>query len=390
MMRSVTYKIALVCFLFCFGNFASAQNDSSISKETSKRAQDYLELLNLGYSDEEIFQDLGNVNFLTQNYETAVFWYEKLIPLKNNNEIQERYAFSKAKLEGQGISLENENSDWLAAVKKDYLQKKAYKKLPLSQTATLKNTSKSIAVANQSFSNKYEPKIAITKDGRVAYFSKAVYKKPLYGLFSKKELIHEIYRAENIDGEWRNIEKVAACPEYFSAMHPTVSDDGKRLYFASNMPGTFGEYDIFVAEINSNGKLGVAKNLGPKVNTKKDDLYPNLYNGTLLFFASEGHEGYGGLDLYASQITENSLSNSVNLGQKINSHSDEFAIQLEPTRKMGYVVTNRGINGNTQQFAILYSKSYDNTRITKNEEGLMQLLNDRSQTEYSTTVFDDE
>ena len=385
MMRSVTYKIAFICFLLCFGATTMAQNSETVSAETSKRAKDYLELLNLGYTDQEIFQDLGNVNFLTQNYETAIFWYEKLMPSNKDAEIQDRYDFALSQLKGAGTKQQVQSNDWIASIKKDYIESGQHKKV-----ASLKRSSKTIPVANQSFGDKFEPKIAITQDGRVAYFSKAVYKKPLYGLFSKKELIHEIYRAENIDGEWRNIEKVAACPEYFSAKHPTISDDGKRLYFASNMPGTFGEYDIFVAEVGSDGKLGVAKNLGPKVNTKKDDLYPNLYNGTLLFFASEGHEGFGGLDLYASQITENSLTPSVNLGQKINSHSDEFAIQLEPTRKMGYVVTNRGINGNTQQFAISYSKSYDNTRIAKNEESLMKLLNDKTQTEYSTTVFDDE
>lgn len=389
-MRSVTYKIALLCFLLCFSVQTMAQHNKTVSEETSKRAKDYLELLNLGYSDQEIFQDLGNVNFLTQNYESALFWYEKLMPLKTDAEIQNRYDFALSQLQATGVKRQVQTNDWIATIKEDYIQSRQPKKSVAFGTIAQKKNSKSIPVANQSFGDKFEPKIAITQDGRVAYFSKAVYKKPLYGLFSKKELIHEIYRAENIDGEWRNIEKVVACPEYFSAKHPTISDDGKRLYFASNMPGTFGEYDIFVAEVDADGKLGVAKNLGPKVNTKKDDLYPNLYNGTLLFFASEGHEGFGGLDLYASQITENSLTASVNLGQKINSHSDEFAIQLEPTRKMGYVVTNRGINGNTQQFAISYSKNYDNTRIAKNEEGLMKLLNDKSQTEYSTTVFDDE
>ncbi len=389
MMRSVTYKIVLMSFLLCFGHSATAQNVKNILTEKNKRVQNYLELSNLGYTDEEIFQDLGNVNFLTKNYENAVFWYEKLIPFQKDAEIQGRYDFAIKQLNNQEITLESQGSDWLTSVKKDYMNSRPKKSMDKSSIASLIESSENIPVANQSFGDDYEPKITITEDGRVAYFSKAVYKKPLYGLFSKKELIHEIYRAENINGEWRNIEKVTVCPEYFSAMHPTVSNDGKRLYFASNMPGTFGEYDIFVAEIDANGKMGIAKNLGTKVNTKKDDMYPNLYNGTLLFFASEGHKGYGGLDLYAAQITENSLTSSVNLGQKINSNADEFAIELMPTEKMGYVATNRGMNGSTQQFAVSYAKQYDNTRIAKNEENLMQLLNDRSQIEYSTTVFED-
>ena len=81
----------------------------------------------------------------------------------------------------------------------------------------------------------YVPSMSITKDGKTAYFSKASYQKPLYGVFSKKELVHEIYRAEKINGEWTNITKMEVCPNHYSAKHPTVSEDGKRLFFASNM-----------------------------------------------------------------------------------------------------------------------------------------------------------
>jgi len=65
----------------------------------------------------------------------------------------------------------------------------------------------------------YVPSMSITKDGQTAYFSKATYQKPLYGVFSKKELIHEIYRAELVNGEWTNITKMAVCPEHYSAKH---------------------------------------------------------------------------------------------------------------------------------------------------------------------------
>ena len=238
----------------------------------------------------------------------------------------------------------------------------------------------------------YMPSMSITKDGKTAYFSKATYQKPLYGVFSKKELVHEIYRAENVNGEWTNITKMEVCPNHYSAKHPTVSDDGKRLFFASNMKGSYGKYDIYVADIKADGSLGVSKNLGPKVNTKEDELYPNIYNGTLLFFASEGRDGYGGLDLYATQVVQNTLTKAVNLGDHINSQSDDYAIQLSPEKKLGFVVSNRGYNNTISQYTVAYGRSnkqdqYNN--IAERDSGLQTAMTEGSQ-KYADTSFEDQ
>ncbi|WP_242528090.1 hypothetical protein [Allomuricauda sp. CAU 1633] len=237
----------------------------------------------------------------------------------------------------------------------------------------------------------YVPSMTITKDGKTAYFSKASEQKPLYGVFSKKEIVHEIYRAENINGEWKNITKMEVCPKYASAKHPTISEDGKRLFFASNMKGSYGKYDIYVADIKTDGSLGVSKNLGPKVNTKEDELYPSLYNGTLLFFASEGRDGYGGLDLYATQVVMNTLTPSVNLGNHINSDSDDYAIQLSPEKGLGFVVSNRGQNQTISQYTVAYGNSkktenrYDN--VADNGSSLQTAMNEG--VEYTSNSFED-
>ncbi|MCB0373820.1 MAG: PD40 domain-containing protein [Muricauda sp.] len=238
----------------------------------------------------------------------------------------------------------------------------------------------------------YMPSMSITKDGKTAYFSKATYQKPLYGVFSKKELVHEIYRAENVNGEWTNITKMDVCPNHYSAKHPTVSDDGKRLFFASNMKGSYGKYDIYVADIKADGSLGVSKNLGPKVNTKEDELYPSIYNGTILFFASEGRDGYGGLDLYATQVVQNTLTKAVNLGDHINSQSDDYAIQLSPEKKLGFVVSNRGYNNTISQYTVAYGRSnkqdqYNN--IAERDSGLQTAMTEGSQ-KYADTSFEDQ
>ncbi len=237
----------------------------------------------------------------------------------------------------------------------------------------------------------YVPSMTITKDGKTAYFSKTSEQKPLYGVFSKKEIVHEIYRAENINGEWKNITKMEVCPKYASAKHPTISEDGKRLFFASNMRGSYGKYDIYVADIKADGSLGVSKNLGPKVNTKEDELYPSLYNGTLLFFASEGRDGFGGLDLYATQVVMNTLTPSVNLGNHINSDSDDYAIQLSPEKGLGFVVSNRGQNHTISQYTVAYGSSkkaqnnYDD--VADNGATLQTAMN--SGVEYSSNSFED-
>lgn len=236
----------------------------------------------------------------------------------------------------------------------------------------------------------YIPSMSVTLDGKTAYFSKSNEQKPLYGVFSKKERIYEVYRAEKINGKWGNVTKLNVCPKYASAKHPTVSEDGKRLFFASNMRGSYGKYDIYVADIKSDGSLGVSKNLGPKVNTKEDELYPNIYNGTLLFFASEGHEGFGGLDLYATQVTHNRLTPSVNLGSHINSSRDDYAIQLDIDKGESYVVSNRGQNHTIEHVTVSYKRqSVDGTAVAYNDQNLSAALSARTSNKYTSTSYED-
>jgi maltoporin len=370
-----TNKLTLVLVVLLFAFNLNAQKQTN---EADKRIDDYLELLKQGYSEIEIFQDLGNVNFLTENYDAAIFWYEKL---KNSVQVgslsssyQERYEYAQNQLKGK---TSNQRKDWAAIIKSDYGV--------APSISEQQNGIPSIAGNNKEFT----PEMSITRDGKTAYFSKIVYVKPEFGVFSKKEPIHVIYKASNVNGEWKNIQKIAVSPKHYSAKHPTVSEDGSRLFFASNMPGTYGKFDIYVSDIKPDGSLSVAKNLGPKVNTKKNDLYPSLKNGTLLFFASEGRKGYGGLDLFAVQVAKNTLTESVNLGKSINSAYDDFSLALVPEKGMGYVMSNRGKKSKVSQIAITYSKPVDASLVEKNEEGLMKALHANKGTDYSSTIFEE-
>ena len=202
--------------------------------------------------------------------------------------------------------------------------------------------------------------------------------------------MYKIYKADRINGQWTNINEVAVCPKYASAVHPTISEDGKRLFFASDMPGSYGEYDIYVAELQTNGQFGTAQNLGSKVNSVKDDLYPNLVNGTLLFFASNGRNGYGGLDLYAAQIAKNQLSVATNLGSPINSAEDDFSIALMTDRGMGYVMSNRGeAKEDIRQLVFSYNGSEEHSLLKEADKEYFNLVNNSMSTGYTNTLFQD-
>lgn len=416
MKNVITYKVAFGCLMMLFYCSLTAQLPTTTNannpdiREADKRIDDYLKLLKLGYTEREIFEDLGNVNFLTQNYETASFWYQKLMDISEDDAVsasyQERYQYALKKAGTAEVTGVSDEKDWLAEIKTDYQLKRntletgstmplaaKYNALDLetndpAQALAELESPKSEKLGHQ---NAYKPPTAVTADGKTAYFSKAIYVKPLYGLFSKKQLVHKIYKADRINGQWKNIKEVAVCPKDYSAMHPAVSDDGKRLFFASDMPGTFGKYDIYVSAIQKDGTLGIAKNLGQKVNTDKNDLYPNIVGGTSLFFASDGHKGHGGLDIFMAQVDHKKVGRSFNLGSPINSGEDDFSIFLMTEKGMGYVMSNRGKTKEAvRQLAFSYSDTEKNTVLEQKEYNLLETLNNDLRIDYTTSVFEDE
>src|SRR5690554_3153494 len=134
MKNFTNYKVALGSLLMFFFSSIAAQDaqnsNSNLDPETQERTEHYEELANLGYRDNEIFEDLGNANFLMEKYETAVFWYQKLIDLSKKNgknvadSYLDRYQYAMAKT-GAGITIITEEKDWLAAVQDDYKVTKA-------------------------------------------------------------------------------------------------------------------------------------------------------------------------------------------------------------------------------------------------------------------------
>ncbi len=398
--------------LCCIG--LNAQRTAFVSLEkhkmdaTVKRMENFKDMKSMGYTEKEIYQDLGNAHFLSENYEHALFWYDRLIDSSDDGVLepsyQKRYDHAVSKLGRIGSTEEETDENWTELVRADYHMTQASPKMgsvsfrKRFKSLNLVPEREKLAVKEQMYyknattdKNKldYETPVSLTKDGNTAYYSRTVYVKPSTGIFSKKELVHKIYRADKEQGEWKSIRELALCPNEFSAVHPAVSPDGKRLFFASNMPGTFGDFDIYVSSLGSNGSIGVAENLGKKVNTVRNDMYPKVMEGNTLVFASEGHQGYGGLDMYSVQVASNSLGLAINMGSSINSSKDDFALQLAPQKGMAYVVSNRGSKTKSAH-KIGYTFVGEKRNSNETDFRLLEAMNTAEQAKYSTSIFEDE
>ncbi|MCS6818986.1 MAG: OmpA family protein, partial [Chitinophagales bacterium] len=126
----------------------------------------------------------------------------------------------------------------------------------------------------------------------------------------------------------------------YSVAHPSLSPDGTRLFFISDMPGGYGETDIYVSLKEANG-WGPPINLGPKINTPGREMFPFITADGTLFFASDSRIGLGGLDIYSSSYANGEWGKVINLGAPINSEADDFNYVLDETGKNGYFTSNR-------------------------------------------------
>lgn len=187
----------------------------------------------------------------------------------------------------------------------------------------------------------HEGTVAFSKDHKTLYFTRNNYYKGKE-VNDDKLITHlKIYKAELVDGEWKNIEPLPFNGDDFSVEHPALSPDGKRLYFASDMPGTLGGFDLFYVDINADVTYGAPVNLGSKINTKHREQFPFIASNGDLYFSSNGHFGFGGLDVFWAKFDGSNFQNPDNLGLPLNSGFDDFAFFLDDTQKSGYVSSNR-------------------------------------------------
>lgn len=150
-------------------------------------------------------------------------------------------------------------------------------------------------------------------------------------------------RANGLNG-WKDVEPFPFNSNDYNCAHPSISNDGKRLYFASDMNGSMGGMDIFYCQLGDSG-WSKPVNLGPTVNTIGNDLFPSINADNTLYFASDGWGGLGGLDVYISTYPQNSKQNPLNAGYPINTTGDDFFLQFDPKNRTGYFSSNRSAGG---------------------------------------------
>lgn len=188
----------------------------------------------------------------------------------------------------------------------------------------------------------HESTSVVSKDGLTMYFTRNNFMDGRKGKDEEGIIRLKIYSAENINGMWTNITELPFNSDSYSVAHPMLSPDGKRLYFVSDMPGSLGESDIFMTEIIGDGTYGPIVNLGKNINTMARETFPFITKDGVLYFSSDGHQGLGGLDIFATKIAFDEYDQPVvNVGRPINGPNDDFSFIYDIANKSGYFSSNR-------------------------------------------------
>ena len=381
--------------------FMMAQNLNKANHLFDKQAYiDAVKLfLNEDTNSQEIIQKIGDCYYFNTKMKEASFWYKKLLTSfedKVNTTYYFRYAqalkgtnkFSKAdywlnkyntkmSLAPSAIetisffeelnktidrpyiihktSINTINSDFgtsflnnqvvFASTKKDSelydWNKQPYLDLYVAELDTKGNLLNSKPFSNSINSKLHESNAVFNKDGKTMYFTRNNYINGKKGKDKNKITHLKIYKAELLNGSWSNIIELPFNSDNYSTEHPALSTDEKQLYFASDMPGSIGSFDLFVVNINDDGTYSSPKNLGATINTKHREQFPFISSANNLYFASDGHFGMGGLDIFKSEIRDNKFSKPLNLSDKINSNLDDFGFIIDEEKETGFFSSNR-------------------------------------------------
>ncbi len=216
----------------------------------------------------------------------------------------------------------------------------------LTDDNTLENVTPFSEVIN---TESHESSAVFSRDGKTMFFNRT---NKTRTKTDEERIAHiKIYKAELVDGNWTNVTALPFTSNKYSTEHPSLSKDGKTLYFASDMPGGMGGFDIYKVAINDDGTYGEPENLGANINTKHREQFPFISNYDVLYFSSDDHQGFGGLDVFRSNMVNGNFDKPVNLGSTINSSLDDFAYVIREKDNKGFVSSNRSGHDRLYGFA---------------------------------------
>jgi outer membrane protein OmpA-like peptidoglycan-associated protein/tetratricopeptide (TPR) repeat protein len=365
----------------------------------------YERVFEKGYKSADMLQKLGNSYYFSGNLEKAAKWYGELFAFTQDVDAEYYYRYAQslrgikdyAKADEMMVKFNAKNTtdtrgqlyakqkDYLAEIKKnsgrynienaginseysDYGSAFYLKQVVFTSARDTGNFSKKIHTwTGENFTNlyiadmsnegalsnpdKYGKKLnskfhestpVFTKDGKTVYFTRNNFNNGKRGKDDNKVTLLKIYKATLEDSTWKNITELPFNSDNYSVAHPSLSSDEKTLYFSSNMTGTLGESDIFKVKINEDGSFGTPENLGASINTEGRESFPFISAKNELYFASDGHPGLGGLDIFISKMEKDGTFKDVqNVGEPANCTKDDFGLIIDTTTKLGFLTSNR-------------------------------------------------
>ena len=370
----------------------------------------YEKVAEKGYKDEKMFQKLGNAYYFNAELATAARWYTELYTMNNNQEPEFYYRYSqslkaivdytnadkmlvlfnmKSGNDQRAFLFKNhrnyreeiknnsgryniidagintEFSDYGSAFFGDTIVfssariRGADSKKKLRYTNQLAtNLYKVVQMPGGSYSKaqKFSDNVntdfnestpIFTKDGNTMYFTRNNYLDGKLGSDTNNVTLLKLYKATLLNGKWTNIVELPFNSNQYSVGHPALSLDNKVLYFVSNMPGTFGQSDLYKVIVEDNGGYSIPENLGATINTEGRETFPFISADNELYFSSDGRPGLGGLDIYVVKMNnENRYDEIKNVGSPVNGSQDDFSFIIDAKSKNGFFSSNRdGGNG---------------------------------------------
>ena len=202
----------------------------------------------------------------------------------------------------------------------------------------------------------HEGVVSFSPDGNTMYFSRESFYDKIFerdSLSRNKFSVLNLYKSTKELGSWSEGEALSLNSENYSVKNPAVSPDGKTLFFASDMAGGMGQFDIYSAPINDDGTVGEPTNLGQKLNTEGQEMFPFVSSDNTLYFSSDGHLGLGGMDVFFAKLVDGKVGPIRNVGIPVNGNADDFAFSIDNESGEGFVSSNReGGAGSDDVYAV--------------------------------------
>lgn len=187
----------------------------------------------------------------------------------------------------------------------------------------------------------HESTVAISPDGTRMYFDRNDYFKGKYDKSDKGINQINMYTATNVNGSWKDIQKLPFNSSEYSTGHPALSPDGNTLYFTSDKPGGKGMSDIYMVSVDKSGGFGTPQRLSDSINTEGKEVFPFIDGNGVLYFSSDGQLGIGGLDVFMAEPSTGGFEKATNMGSGINTTDDDFAFTFNTASGEGFVSSNR-------------------------------------------------